>query len=278
VDAIPLTDGERWTRQRLDELRDARFTPLAIGSFLAAARRRASEQRRARPTLARQARAWSAVGALAWLALAASGRGQFRARLSSALVWWGATSLMLSWHLGMVETEDGQPRRLGPADAFTLLRAWLAPLAADSPRPTVVALALASDGLDGALARRTSPTRFGRDLEGVVDVAFAAAVLRGSARQRSLGRPAIALEAGRLASGTLYTARCYFLRGEAPDRDRARAGRIATPIRAAGMIVAALGRRRAAETLVCVAAAANAAAALAEHERARQTAPGRACK
>jgi hypothetical protein len=124
----------------------------------------------------------------------------------------------------------------------------------------------------------TSPTRFGRDLEGVVDVAFAAAVLRGSVRQRSLGGPAIALEAGRLASGTLYTARCYFLRAEAPDRDRARAGRIATPIRAAGMIVAAVGRRRAAETLVCVAAAADAAAALAEHERARQTARGRACK
>jgi phosphatidylglycerophosphate synthase len=267
VDPIPLTDGERWTRERLEELSEAGFTPFAITSFLAAARGRASDERRARAGLARQARSWSAVGALAWLALAASGRGQFRVRLRSGLASWGATSLMVSWHLGMVETEDGEPRRLGPADACTLLRAWLVPLVAPSPGPAVVALALVSDVLDGLLARATRPTRFGRDLEGVVDSAFAAAALRGFARRCALGRPTVALEAGRLATGTLYAVRRYFLLAEPPDRALARAGRIATPVRGAGMIAAALGRRRAADTLVCVAAAVSAAVAANRHRR-----------
>jgi phosphatidylglycerophosphate synthase len=261
VDAIALTDGEHWTRERLEQLREAGFTPLAIASFLAAARRRASDERRARAALAHQARSWSIVGALAWLALAASGQGQFRTRVRSGLVSWAATSVMLSWHLGMVETEDGEPRRLGPADACTMLRAWLVPLAAHSPGPAVLALALVSDTLDGALARATRPTRFGRDLEGVVDLAFAAAVLRGFARQRALGRPTVVLEAARLAAGAVYAVRRYFLFAEPPDRDLARAGRIATPIRAAGGIAAALGRRRAADALVCVAAAVSAAVA-----------------
>jgi phosphatidylglycerophosphate synthase len=260
--AVPLTEGERWTRRRLEELRGAGFGPLAVGGFLAASHRRAAEERRARPALARQANAWSAVGALAWLALAASGRGEFRARLRSGLASWGGTSLMLSWHLGMVETEDGRPRRLGPADACTLVRAWLIPLAAGSSGPAVFALAVASDGLDGALARTGRPTRFGRDLDAIVDAAFAAAALRGAARTRSIGRGTVALEGGRLAAASLYTARSYFIAGEAPDRARARAGRIATPVRAAGMIAAAAGHRRAAGRLLCAAAATNAAVAV----------------
>jgi len=260
--AVPLTDGERWTRARLDELRAARFRPLAFGEFLAAAHRRAAEQRRSRPALARQANAWSAVGALAWLALAASGPREFRDRPRSGLACWAATSMMLRWHLGMVETEDGLPRRLGLADASTLLRAWLIPLAARSPGPLVVATAVASDGLDGALARAGRPTRLGRDLDPIVDAAFGAAALRGAARTGSIGRSIVALEAGRLAAACLYTARSYLIAGEAPGRARARAGRIATPIRAAGMIAAGAGRRRAAGRLLCAAAGTNAALAL----------------
>ena len=128
MDAVALTEGERWTRERLGELRGAGFTPAAIGRFLLAARHRASEQRLARPTLARQARSWTALGALAWLALAAGGRGPFRRRLHSGLASWGLTGLMLDWHLGMVETEEGVPRPLGAADACTLARAWLVPV------------------------------------------------------------------------------------------------------------------------------------------------------
>jgi hypothetical protein len=39
---------------------------------------------------------------------------------------------MLDWHLGMFETDDGRPRRLGPADALTLSRVSLVPTVAGS--------------------------------------------------------------------------------------------------------------------------------------------------
>jgi phosphatidylglycerophosphate synthase len=258
----PLTDGERWTRERLEELREAGYSPRAVCAFLAAARRRAADQRRARPHLARQARSWAAAGALAWLGLGAVGRQPFRARLWSGLASWGATSLMLAWHLGMVETEDGRARLLGAADACTLLRAWLIPVVAEAPGPFVCALALASDGLDGALARASAPTRLGRDLEGVVDAAFAGAALRGAARRRSIGRGILAVEAARLAAAILYTLRSYLVTYGPPDRGLARAGRVSTPVRVAGIVAAQQGRRPIAGVLLWSAAAISAVAAV----------------
>lgn len=255
-----MTEGERWTQERLEDLRRARFTPAAIAHFLLAAQRRADEQRLARPALARQARSWIAVGGLAWVALAAAGRGPFRRRLRAGLAWWGLTGLMLDWHLGMVETEDGHPRPLGAADACTLLRAWLVPIVADRPGPLVCGLALGTDALDGPLARAGRSTRFGRDLEGVVDAAFATAALRGAVRHGWLGRSAAAVEAGRLVAGTLYAAGSYFGAARAPNRHLARAARATTPVRAAGLLAAGLGRRRAANTLVWVGAVASAIA------------------
>ena len=103
-----------------------------------------------------------------------------------------------------LETEDGTPRNLGPADACTLLRVWLVPAAAGAPRPWICALALASDGLDGVLARRAGPTRMGRDLEGLADAAFAVAALRGAVRHGWLGRGTAAAEGARIALGIGY--------------------------------------------------------------------------
>ena len=257
-----MTDGERWTREQLEALRREGYAPAAINRFLLASRRRAADQRAARPALARQAHRWIALGALAWAVGAATGRGPFRRRLGAGMVWWALTGLMLDWHLGMVETEDGRPRRLSAADACTLGRAWLVPVAADTPSPPVCLLALATDGLDGALARAGRPTRLGRDLEGVVDAAFAAAVVRGALRNGWLGRSAAAAECVRLAAGAAYTAAAYFGEARAPDPGVARAGRIATPVRAAGMVAAGLGRRRTGDALVWAAALASAGAAV----------------
>ena len=108
--------------------------------------------------------------------------------LRGALTWWAATALMLDWHLGMFETEDGRPRNLGAADALTLARAWLVPVALDTPTPLVCVAAAATDALDGPAARRAGPTRAGRDLEGLVDACFTAAALRGARRHGWLGR------------------------------------------------------------------------------------------
>ena len=218
-----------------------------MGRFLAASQRRSNERRAARPLLARQARSWIAAGALAWAALAAGGVEPFRRRRRSGLAWWGLTGLMLDWHLGMVETEDGQPRPLGPADACTLARAWLVPIAADTPAPLVCGLAAATDGLDGVLARAGRPTRLGRDLEGLVDAAFAMAALRGAARRGWLGRPVAAIEAARLAGGTAYAFARYFGSSASPAPEVMRAGRVTAIARTAGLIAAGLrppARRR----------------------------------
>jgi len=118
------------------------------------------------------------AGGAAWVVLALSGAEPFRRGVRGGLAWWGATALMVDWHLGMVESEDGRPRALGPADALTLARAWLVPVAAHAPTPLVCLAAGASDVLDGHLARADEPTRIGRDLEGLVDAAFAVAALR----------------------------------------------------------------------------------------------------
>ena len=120
-----LTEGERWAREQLDLLRVARFRPRSLGAFLVASQRRAGEVRRARPELARQSRIWIGAGGVAWIGLAATGREPFHGHLASGLGWWAAVGVMLDWHLGMIETEDGEPRPLGPADALTLGRAWL---------------------------------------------------------------------------------------------------------------------------------------------------------
>jgi len=250
TDHPPLTDGERWAREELERLKGGRFTPGAMVRFVAAAFARTNKRRRARPALARQAWGWMATGGAAWVVLALADVEPFRRGARGGLAWWGATGLMVDWHLGMVETEDGRPRALGPADALTLARAWLVPVAAHAPTPLVCAAAGATDVLDGRLARAGEPTRIGRDLEGLVDAAFAVAALRGALRRDWLGRPAVAGEAARLGAGLSYALYVYFGRATAPDPAVTRAARIVTPVRVAGLVVAGTGRRRLADALV----------------------------
>ena len=237
------TDGERWAREELRRLLAARFSPAAQARFLAASGRRAREVRAARPALARQSRRWLIAGAAGWCALAAAGLEPYRRRLASGLGWWAAVAVMLDWHLGMVETERGEPRPLGAADALTLGRAWLVPAIADDLHPGLLVIATATDVLDGLAARATAPTRAGRDLEGVVDAAVLLAALRAAARTGRLPGAAIALETTRVAAGTAYAARAYFARAEAPDPTVTRAARVSTPLRVAGLAAAGAGRR-----------------------------------
>lgn len=251
--AVPtdgLTEGARWASEELERLKAARFSPVAVARFLAASGARAGAVRRARPELARQAWGWMAAGGATWVGLALAGVQPFRRGARGGLAWWAATALMLDWHLGMVETEDGRPRPLGAADALTLGRAWLVPVAADRPSPLLCAVAGASDVLDGRLARSAGPTRIGRDLEGLVDFAFAVAALRGARRHGWIGRSAVAAELARLASGLGYALWVYFGRAAAPDPAVTGAARITTPARVAGLVAAGTGRRRLAGLLV----------------------------
>ena len=163
---VELTEGERWARTELERLIDRRFSPAAVAGFLAASFRRSADIRRARPELARQARRWTAIGAAAWLL------PPFRARARAGLAWWALVSLMLDWHLGMVET---------PA--------------------------------------------------------------------------AVGAELARLGAGLGYALVVYFGRAEAPDARVTRAARLTTPVRAAGLIAAGLGRRRLASALLAAGSA-----------------------
>jgi phosphatidylglycerophosphate synthase len=221
-----------------------------VGRFLLASQRRANDVRRARPELRRQAWSWMAAGAAAWVGLAAGGAQPFRRRWRAGLGWWAACTVMLDWHLGMVETDDGRPRPLGLADAVTLTRAWLVPVALDSPTALVCALAGATDVIDGRVARAAEPTRIGRDLEGLVDACFAAAALRAGVRDERIGRGVVAGELARLGAGFGYALYVYFGRAAAPDAGVSRAARVTTPVRVAGLIAAGLGRRRLAGALV----------------------------
>ena len=205
---------------------------------------------RRRPALRRQSRRWLLAGAGAWAAPAVAGVEPFRSRTRSGLGWWALTALMLDWHLGMVETEDGRPRLLGPADALTLARVWLAPVALAEPTPLVCVAGFATDALDGRADRAAEPTRAGRDLEGLADACFAAAVLVGLRRRRAIGPAASGAELARVTAGVAYSVAVYFGRAEPPDAALVRSARLTTPVRALGMLAASAGRRSAGTALV----------------------------
>jgi hypothetical protein len=231
-----------------------------VARFLAASQRRTNAERRARPETARRMRRWMGAGAGVWAALALAGQQPFRSRAGAFAAWWALTWLMLDWHIGMVETEDGRVRNLGPADACTLVRVWLVPAAMDTPAPWMCVLAFATDGLDGRLARASEPTRIGRDLEGLADWAFAAAALRGAVRSGRLGRGAGRSELARLGIGLGYALYIWFGSATAPDPRVLHAARVTTPVRAAGLVAAGLGHARLAGALVAGGAGWSAAA------------------
>ncbi|MEA2410971.1 MAG: hypothetical protein QOC77_1532, partial [Thermoleophilaceae bacterium] len=170
-----LTEGERWSRELLDRLRDDRFTPAAWRRFFDDGFRRARVIRGRRPALVRQSRLWGVAGFVAAL--------PFGVRPAATWALWWA---MLDWHLGMVETADGVSRALSAADALTLARLWAAPLVRRNPQPWLVAAGMATDLVDGALARSAGPTRLGRDFDSTADTLFLDAALRGAVERHGL--------------------------------------------------------------------------------------------
>ena len=260
----PPTEGERWAQAELTRLRAARWSPGAVARFLAESLSRARATRRQRSADARRAASWMAAGALASRLLGRlSPEGADRGGRVRGRIWWAACALMLDWHLGMLETPDGQPVALGAADALTLARAWLVPVVARDAAPVAVVLGALTDLADGAVARRTRRTRLGRDLEGLVDACFTVAALSGAVRTRRISRRAAALELTRLTAGAGYAVAVYFGAGHAPERTLSAGGRRTAPLRMAGLVAAAAGHRRLGDRLLGAGTALALAAALA---------------
>ena len=251
----PLTDGERWTARELTLLRRRGYRPGAWVAFLRSSLERSDANGRERPRMARQARAWGTAGAVAWIAACCSTRNakQTTLRLTPGLVWWLSVWQMLDGHLGMAEGGDGRPReRLGIADAVTLTRFWLVPMAFGTSRspntlPAVIILAGVSDWLDGALARRQGRTRLGRDLDTTADLAFfcsAAIAMRSTGKITPLGFAALA---ARQSTGLAIALGAVFARARRPA---IRARPWGAALRVGGLALSAAGRDRSGTALL----------------------------
>ena len=234
---VQLTEGERWSRELLDRLRAEHFTARAWRRFFGDGFERARQTRARRPELVRQSRRWGAAGLLAALPFGAG-----------AAAWWALWWAMVDWHLGMVETADGRERRLTAADSLTLARLWAAPVVRRHPEPWLVAAGLATDMLDGMLARQAGPTRLGRDFDSTADTLFLEAALRGAAERHALDTRLLDLERARLLVGTAVTFVSYFGQSEPAPTQQNRG--LAAVLAGAGALLAAMGRRRVAEPLI----------------------------
>jgi phosphatidylglycerophosphate synthase len=232
-----LTEGEQWSRDLLDRLRAERFTPGAWRRFFGDGFQRARRTRARRPQLVAQSRTWGLAGLAAAL--------PFGPRVAASWALWWA---MVDWHLGMLETVEGRERQLAPADALTLARLWAAPIVRRHPEPWLVGAGMATDLLDGVLARRAGPTRLGRDFDSTADTVFLDAALRGATERHGLDPRLLELERARLLVGTAVTFASYFGASEPAAIQQNR--RLAAVLAAAGGLLAVSGRPRLAEPLL----------------------------
>ncbi len=208
-----MTDGERWARERLLELRRSRYGLRGWQRFLAASFERAGETRALRCREHLQVLLVSAAGLIPWIAAAASG-----AFLLAAVgaVWWLLVMLMLDWHLGMLDDLD----RLGPANVLSLARAGAVPAVALLAEPAAAFVFLAAgitDGTDGPLARRRGEqSRLGLWLDGGTDTLLFGTAAVTAARTGSLPWWAAALVLARSAMPWPLVAHSYLIRAERP--------------------------------------------------------------
>ena len=245
----PLTEGERWTAEVLEQLRRRRYRPAAWIAFVARSLERSRASRSQRPELVRQAAVWGVAGGLTWSAasVAARRRGVLDLPVLAGLAWWLVVWRMLDWHLGMAEGGDGRPRaRLSTADAVTLARFWLVPTLpaaarAGAPLPPVIVVGGVTDWLDGTIARRDGRTRLGRDLDTTADLAFLTTAAVSAHRAGRLPRLGFAALAGRHGVGLIVSLVALFGRARRPA---IRARPWGAPLRFGGLVLCAADRPR----------------------------------
>jgi phosphatidylglycerophosphate synthase len=225
--------------------------------------RRSAEDARLRPGLLREALAWSVTGGLLWIGLLSIERSPW------GLTWWAVVAAMLLTHLGMVEGEDGSRRdSLGAPNALTLARAWCVPalpLLTGQPWAfaTVVALATASDVLDGRLARAGHNTRLGAQMDHGVDIAFTITAVLSAAAAGWAPWWLAWLVVARYALPVLALAALYFATARQPPREAFVSGRVPGGLIALGLVLVARAETATLGTLLIAAGALAGSAALA---------------
>jgi phosphatidylglycerophosphate synthase len=236
-----VSDGEDWARELLRALRADRYRLRAWRRFFALSFARARSVRNERRREHRQVLLVGAAGLAAWAAVAA-----FRPWLALAgALWWLLVTLMVDWHLGMLEDEHGRPLHgLGLANLLTLARAAVIPALPIVSPSLLVALLLPaglSDGVDGPLARRRrEETRLGVWLDGSVDTLLLSAAAVGAARHGLVPWWTASLVVARHAAPWVFVSLAYFIRAEAPQLSRLASGKAAGLLLFGGLVVAAL--------------------------------------
>jgi phosphatidylglycerophosphate synthase len=107
---------------------------------------------------------------------------------------------------------------------------------------------MATDLLDGVLARRAGPTRLGRDFDSTADTLFLDAALRGATERHGLDPRLLALERARLIVGAVVTLGSYFGESEPAPVQQNRG--LAAVLAAAGALLAVSGRVGLAEPVI----------------------------
>ena len=239
-----MTEGELWTQEVLAELRASGFRPRACARFIARSLAFARERRTDRSREHRTTLALGWMGLAAWIAVALAGRPWLAA---AGAIWWLLATLMLDWHLGMLEHADGRRvEGLGPANVITFLRAGTPPalfvLFGSPAGVALLAAAGSSDVLDGWLARRRGETtRLGRWLDGTVDGLVLGAAALGALHAGKAPTWLVGLIVLRYATPWLLIAVSTFARAQSPAATRLVSGRLPGLVVFAGLLLLALG-------------------------------------
>lgn len=238
-----MTEGERWTREVLQELRTRRYVPAAWFAFLGASFRRFGETRPAHRGAERQVVVVTGLG-LAGAGLLVLDRGVVAG--TAAAAWWLALMAMVELHLGMLERPDGTAlETLSAPNLLSLVRAALVPpllLASPAVAAVLLAAAGATDVLDGFVARRFDlATRLGQWLDGSVDAVVMGVAAVALVQHGLLPLWVALLVVARSLAPWIVIAAAYFVRAEAPPREALVPGRLPGLIVLGGLIMVAAG-------------------------------------
>lgn len=237
-----MTAGEAWTREVLSELRSSRYRPAAWRRFLTRSLERAADTRTLRLREHRRLVTLEALALAGWVGVGVAGH-PWLALIGAG--WITLLLLMVDWHLGMLENDDGRPLvGLGLANLLAIARGAVTPaLLVVSPLGLALLLIPAgiTDAIDGPLARRRAETtRLGRWLDGGVDACLLSAAAVGAATHGVLPWWAAGLVLGRHAAQWLALAVATFARAAVPARDGFVSGRLPGLILFTGLALAGL--------------------------------------